>query len=164
MEVVTTAPVSWKGSAYSKTGDTSRRYVGSVKTNSSASVYKFTHNLESNMIVYQNAALNASPFRCLTTGTATTATSVSLSGVVPVTSTFVNLRLVNTADQTVYTNSDNSVSTTSFQMVLVAGNVVQTTLLNVHPTDSSQNVYYYFPLATGSGGANLDVYGYFYDR
>ena len=49
-EVVTTAPVAWKGSAYSKTGDTSRRYVGSIKSDGSGNVYNFSHHPLSNTI------------------------------------------------------------------------------------------------------------------
>ena len=49
-EVVTTAPTAWKGTGYSKTGDTSRRYVGSIRTDGSGNVYKFIHNLNDGSI------------------------------------------------------------------------------------------------------------------
>jgi hypothetical protein len=169
MEVVTTAPVAWKGKARSKTGDTSRRYVGSVKTDGSGNIYKFHHNIMMNSIIYQNAAPNASPFRCLAGGTSVAASSdanktVDLSAVIPVTSTLAHLRGTNISDQVAYINSDVSVSTTSFQTVLVAGNVIQTSIISPTPTDSSQKVYYILGGTAGVGGLNIDIYGYYYDR
>jgi hypothetical protein len=42
VELVTTAPAAaYNGTARSKTGDTSRRYLGSVKTDSSGSIFNF---------------------------------------------------------------------------------------------------------------------------
>jgi hypothetical protein len=164
MEVVTTAPVAWKNGAYSKTGDTSRRYVGSVKTNGSGSVYNFTHDPVTNLILYVNQALNASPFRCLSVGTATTATSVSLTGSIPVTARNGWLRFINTSDQTIYLGADNTLSVTVFQLALVAGNVVQTSQILFAVISSTQTVHYLLAGAAGVGGASLDVYGYTYSR
>lgn len=164
MEVVTTAPVAWKGGAYSKTGDTSRRYVGSVKTNGSGSVYNFRHDPQTNRIIYVNQALNAAPFRCLTTGTSTSATSVDLSAVVPVTSGIGYFRFSNTSDKIAYFGADNTVSAAIFQLALVAGNTVQPSDVLDVPVSSTQTIHYIMSSAVGVGGANVDIYGYTYSR
>jgi len=66
IEVVTTAPASpYKGTARSKTGDTSRRYIGSILTDASGYIFDFIHNAHTNHISYYVAS-NAAPFRVLT--------------------------------------------------------------------------------------------------
>jgi len=138
-EVVTTAPVAWKGTAYSKTGDTSRRYVGSVLTDSSGNVKKFIHMLSSNMMLYMKFALNAAPQRVLTTGTASTATAVSLTSIVPVTASMPYLRVVSTADQSLYTGDDNGTGSTQMSTVSQSGNTIAQTIELLHTMDSSQH-------------------------
>jgi hypothetical protein len=157
-EVVTTAPVAWKGSAYSKTGDTSRRYVGSVKTDGSGNVYGFQHELPANMMHYKNVASGSSPFRVLNAGTATTATAVACSGVVPVTSRIAALRHFNVGTQTAFTNESNSVSSTIYIAAATGFAVLQYVL---HPIDASQQIWY---LVVSGASYAVDVMGYQYDR
>jgi hypothetical protein len=157
-EVVTTAPALWKGIAYRKTGDTSRRYVGSIKTDGSGNVYEFLHTLSMNMIHYKNVNTIASPFRCLSAGTATTATAVPLSGVVPVTSRLAQLRFYNGGTQAAYVNESNAVSTTIYLVASLA-NIGQEHA--THPLDGSQQVWY---LVTSGGSLYIDVAGYHFNR
>lgn len=83
VEIVSTAPAtSYSGSARSKTGDTSRRYLGSVRTNGSGSIRRFS--MDGTAIRWEED-VRAAPFRVLAGGTASTWTSVSLSAVLPVT-------------------------------------------------------------------------------
>ncbi len=84
IELVTTAPAAaYSGTALSKTGDTSRRYIGSIRTDASGNVYNFFQ--EGNIVTYL-ASNGAAPFLVITGGNATTPTSVSCSSIVPLTS------------------------------------------------------------------------------
>lgn len=163
-EVVTTAPAAWKGIAYSKTADTTRRYVGSIKSDGSGNVYEFLHQLPGNVVHYANVVSAGSPFRCLTAGTASTATAVALSGVVPVTSRIAKVRIINTADQILYSDLSSSVSTTVHHSAVYLGSTVQQRIVIMHTLSASQQIYYLFAAAVGSGGANLDVLGYQFQR
>lgn len=156
-EVVTTAPTAWKGTAYSKTGDTSRRYVGSVLTDGSSNVYEFRHNAANNLMMYY-VALNAAPFRVLSGGTATSTTSVSVSGAAPSTAISIALSLFN--------------SGTAFSQLLTAGGslmlAVQTPGTGLqsrlttaqHPLDGS-DIYYN---VSSGGNLTIDVLGYSFER
>jgi hypothetical protein len=161
VEVVTTAPATWKGTAYSKTGNTSRRYVGSVRTDGSGNVYEFSHVSNGGLILYSgDCDLDASPFRVLNGGTATTATSVSLSAVIPVTSQVGYLRLLNTANVPAYFGPTSNVNGPA----LGVGSSTQTSFLGQFPLTTSQAYYYKFNTAPSSGGAYIDVYGYAFER
>ncbi len=163
-EVVTTAPVAWKGTAYSKTGDTSRRYVGSIKSDASGNVYKFMHNPLLGSVLYMKYQVNGSPFRALTSGTASVATAVSLSGIVPITSRVAYMRVASSGDQALYTSDDNGVSATQCTVALLVGTTVTQANQVYHPTDISQQVFYKYNAAVVSGSCNIDVAGYIYER
>jgi hypothetical protein len=163
-EVVTTAPVAWKGTAYSKTGDTSRRYVGSIKTDGGGNVYEFEHNPFDNFMLYRNVQFAASPFRVLSSGTASTATAVDVSGIVPVTGTFIYIRPTSTGDQVFYVGHNSSLSTSNWLVALQIGSSIQQQTYARIPQDASQDIYYRFNTAVGGGNAHIDVNGYWFDR
>lgn len=164
MEVVTTAPVLWRGTAYSKTGDTSRRYVGSVLTDGSSNVMNFVHNPLQNQILYRKFQSTASPCLVLNGGTATTATAVGCSSIVPATSRTALIHIVNTADQVLRTGDDNSVSSAQVTYALSAGNTAAQRFAVPHILDSSLQLWYAFNAAVGSGGATMYVLGYWFER
>jgi hypothetical protein len=85
IEIVTTAPgAPYNGTARTKTGDTSRRYIGSVRVNSSAQLHKFTHNAQTGVIKYL-VDLNNPDLKLVTSGTSVGAdATVSCSSAVPV--------------------------------------------------------------------------------
>ena len=160
MEVVTTAPTAWKGTAYSKTGATSRRYVGSVKTDGSGNVYNFF--MQGNFIHYR-ANLRATPFRVLSSGTATTETSVACSFIVPVTSRLATLRSANSDGSITFVTgtSDDGITLSSSVNIHAFGpgsQVVVPMLL-----DSSQ-AFTYMYASSPSGSAFMDVHGYQFER
>src|SRR6185437_13128559 len=63
IECVTTVPVLYNGTAYQKTGDNSRRYVGSVRTNASASIQPF--QMDSGGNIFYSVAPNTNGLRAL---------------------------------------------------------------------------------------------------
>lgn len=164
MEVVTTAPAAWKSDAYSKTGNTGRRYVFSLKTDGSGNVYKFVHDSNLNAVYYKKFAANTSPFRCLNAGTAATATAVALSGIIPLTAEAASIRVTNTGDNFFRTSDDNGVTSTQNTVTLSAGNSATQNGFLEHPTDSSQQIWYKYDSTPGVGGGFIDVLGYYFKR
>jgi hypothetical protein len=85
VEIVTTAPATpYNGTACSKTGDTSRRYVGSVRTDASGNVLSFYHEAATGNVHYR-VDLNTTGFKLVSGGTSTTDATVSAAGVIPAT-------------------------------------------------------------------------------
>ena len=164
MEVVTTAPTAWKSGAYSKTSATTRRYIGSVKTDSSGNIIKFRHYLKDNYIAYMKFAANGAPHRCLTAGTATTATAIALSGVIPSTSTLAYIRITNLADNIFRSSDDNGVGSSQNTITLTAGNTSSQNAFFPHTTDASQQIFYKYDASPSTGGGYVDVLGYFFSR
>jgi hypothetical protein len=164
LEVVTTAPVAWKGTAYSKTGDTARRYVGSILTDGSGNVRNFVHNPITNQMLYRKFQSTATPFLVLNGGTSSTAAAVACNGVVPVTALAVHLYIVNAGDQILRMSEDNGVASGQVSYALSAGNVAVQRTVVPHVLDSSQQVWYAFAAAVGAGGAYMYVSGYLFQR
>lgn len=162
LEVVTTAPAAWKGIAYRKTGDTSRRFVGAVRTDGSGNVYEFKHIADQNLILYSGSTVvGGSPFRALTAGTATTATEVSLASTIPATIAKVGfLRLFNLADKVASFGDTSAVN----GVALNVGNTAAQNAFSYCPLTSTPGHYYKMASAVGAGGAYIDVYGYLFDR
>ena len=147
-EVVTTAPVAWKGSAYSKTGDTSRRYVGSIKADGSSNVYAFV--MSGNFIKY-----DAPLFLILSSGTATSNTAVSASSAAPITARMLSVYVTN-GSASVTARIGTSASSSIF--VVNVSSRVSIELI----CDASQNVYYYN--SAGGGDTYIGVSGYVLER
>jgi len=160
IELVTTAPAAaYSGTARSKTGDTSRRYLGSILTDSSGNIYNFIHSNGS--ITYLQATTAALPFRVLSGGSATSSTSVSLSGIVPVTAAISLVKVSNTAvtgniiiqSITGFTTGVGTVPATTSGLIYV---------VNFSIPSPSQAIAY----MNGAAGGNttFDVMGYIYER
>lgn len=164
VEVVVNGPTQWKSDAYSKTGNTSRRYVGSIKTDASGNIYKFTHSADTNYVAYEKFSSDVLPFRVLPGGVATTPTAVSLSGIIPITSFLALVRFTNTADMPLFSSDDGGVSSTQNTLALSVGNVSAQSAFATHPLDASQQFWYAYPAAPTTGAAYLDVLGYYFNR
>ncbi|HED4877403.1 TPA: hypothetical protein R4K21_003222 [Stenotrophomonas maltophilia] len=166
VEAVTTAPGSpYSGTARAKTGDTSRRYIGSFRTNASSQIMRFTHCLSSGDIRWGEVPGNA-PLRILASGAATTSTDVSASASSPLTTSSVFLRAVNTVSAggpIAYIGSpvDGTAVApgTNYTISVEAGKEFYTYMPLV-----SQNVKYIMSTTPASGGLFLDVLGFQYDR
>lgn len=159
-EIVTTTPAApYSGKARTKTGDTSRRYIGSFRTDASGNIPDFDHNAQKGEITYR---LPGVQFRVLSNGSATTATTISCSSAIPVTSRSAYGRVLNlaaTSANLIVGPGDAAVTTTDyFVAVAFNGQAVVTYL----PTDSSQQLKYLMSAAVS--GAYIDLYGYAFER
>lgn len=65
IELSTTVPVKYYGSAYNKTGDTSRRYLGSLLVSSGAQLFKFQHDPLVQHMRYIEGTPGTAPFQLL---------------------------------------------------------------------------------------------------
>lgn len=159
IECVTTAPAAaYVGTARAKTGDTSRRYIGSVKTDASGNVYNFLHQGDE---VRWLAGVSAN-FRAISNGQATTITSVSLSNMIPATSRMAAIRAANTASNTYVTLANSS-----FTAAAANGLIDVNQAGDIHAllaTDASQSIQYILGATPTGGGLFLDVEGYLFDR
>jgi len=161
VEVSSTAPATpYFATARSKTGDTTRRYIGSLRTDASGNLFKFMNDPLSGLIAYRTAG-DSSIFRVLSAGTATTSTTVSTSNLVPITSNFVLVKLSNTDAAALWmlAHGDETATSTNGYVTIVAGvrSVVPA------PLNASQQLAYVWQVAP-YGGAFIDVLGYWYKR
>ena len=163
IEFVTTAPAAaYNGTARSKTGDTTRRYLGSVKCGASAnSMMKFSQSGE-RVQWYDDTGV--APFRVLSLGVATTLTAVAAAAVVPVTSRMAQLKLTNSCPDVParFTNSDAGQTPPANLVSLPAGTNNYAFL--DFPLNSSQELQYFMNGTPVSGGAYIDVLGYVFER
>ncbi len=168
LECVTTAPASaWIGTARSKTSDTARRYVGSIRTNASSQIINFVTTGGGNhrTILWRTDTL-VSPFRALSGGLATTNTNVSFSSVVPDVSGLVKIarmRLVNLCNNGVYVFVDNSemTSTNPAGAQGFTGIGQSADVAISMPLNASQTIRYAYSGGTPTGsGAFIEIQGY----
>lgn len=162
VEVVTTAPASpYNGTARSKAGDTSRRYVGSVLTDASSTIAKF---LQSGDAVMYETSIALAPFLVVSTGRATSATNVACGGAVPVTGKIglVIMATINATADAAIGNADMVGTLSSSNYLQYVGNGVQTT--HSMPLDSSQRFSYVMTASTATGGFFARVCGYVMER
>ncbi|YCT77695.1 hypothetical protein QV000_07485 [Stenotrophomonas maltophilia] len=157
VEAVTTAPAAaYYGTARAKTGDTSRRYIGSFLTDGSGAVWRFLHS-DGGVQYLTNLV---SPFRVLSGGTSTARTSVPLTGVVPPTTGVVFLNAINNGDQQLFIDLPEVGNTGAVSRYTCLANQ-RTPITTAAPSLALQ--YFYSVAPTGSG-AFIDVWGYRYDR
>jgi hypothetical protein len=160
LEIVTTAPdVAYSGTARSKTGDTSRRYLGSVITDASGNIANFTH------APFNNILYRGSWTRVLSNGTSTTATAVTLSGTISSTAVVARIKASNNSSSTAFTirayNGSSYVPFTNIEIAPSGG--FSFAILDV-PASSSLGIQYNFLASPGATGAYIDVAGYIYER
>lgn len=160
-EASTAVPVPFAtpvGFARSKTGDASRRYLYSARTNGSGNFYEFRCD-ENGFWRWTNVTINAAPFRVLNQGSATSSTNVDCSAVVPVTSRSIYLECnQENATYSVAAPGDVTPTGTNYS-VIVPPTTARVVLMFC---DSSQTINYY---NTGGGGAlDIDLYGFYLQR
>ncbi len=160
-EVVTTAPSAvYFGTARTKNGDNSRRYVGSVRVGASG-ILKFEHH--GDRMVYLEDTQSA-PFLVLAAGSSTATATVSASQVAPVTAYAVLLNALNAASNGAYTRLSNSKgpSAQTGYLALAAPSGVSAVQM---PLDGAQAYTYAYDVAPSpTGAAYHRISGYFFER
>lgn len=158
IEESTTAPTLYSGTARSKTGDSSRRYVGSLLTDGSGNLYKFRHDPATGHVRHLT---NINTFQVLSNGTSTVDATVDGSGAVPVTSRLAECFIEMDASGGLGVVSNADVGTPALSNILAfarAGQQVSTLLA----LDANQDFTY--QTLSPSVGFNVWLPGYFYER
>jgi len=169
VELSSTAPATpYYGTARSKTGDTTRRYLGSVKTDASGNVFQFIQNVL-DISYLMDVAITPAITRILAGGVATTVTTVNASVCAPVTSRLIycNVAVLDTSASARIGNSD-MVSGTGLSGTAALLNVVggsnREYIFTMIPTNSSQAIQYVLAGTVSGAGLYLDLTGYTYER
>ncbi len=156
IEAVATAPASpYSGSARAKTGDASRRYVGSFLTDASSQILQFMVGSANDF--RWTFSGSGGVLRPLANGKATTRTTVSLGAIVPLTATSVVIVPINTDSSLACSLTNPFASTFSLYAVTAVGSGAGPVI--TFQTDSSQNIQYSYPSAPASG-LYIDVLGF----
>ncbi|WP_369916546.1 hypothetical protein AB8810_11175 [Xanthomonas sp. NCPPB 3005] len=162
IEISATAPAAaYNGAARTKAGNTSRRYIGSIRTDASGNVLPFVHAGDS--IKYTNNVINNI---VLNAGNATTATSVDVSIYCPVTSRIADALCYNSASSAsgafvFFSNSEAiAVSSSTYLAASAPTAYLAVGLL----MDSAQKITYTYNASPGGGGAFVRVMGYKFAR
>lgn len=159
VEAVTTAPASpYSGTARAKTGDTSRRYIGSFRTNASSAILSFIHDGVNHIRYMEDATTN--PLRILTNGVAAGGvdTPVSASPAIPVTGLVAETLILTTASSdTLFIGVPGG---SSFILNLPPGLRFYASL----PLSTAQSMSYRYAPNSPAGGAYIDIHGYWYGR
>lgn len=162
VEWVTTAPSApYSGRARTKSGDASRRYLGSVRSGAANVIFKFTHSLADGSISY-NENTGGAPFTLVSAGQSTTPVAVSASAIVPVTGTKLSATILN-ATSSAYlhiSNSEGPVAGVGFISLASPGGVTAAPVL----LDASQQYTYAYETSPGSGGSFHRGNGYIFER
>jgi len=165
VETATTLPdTPYSGTARTKTGDTSRRYIGSFKTNASSVISKFDHDQSSGNSITYLESINSPPYLVVSAGSATTATSVSCAATVPMTSRAAKFLANNNATgQFVYLSNSTAVNPldNNFWLSLITPG---SSFFASFPLDSSQSFNYMYNAAPSGGQVFIRVAGYSYER
>lgn len=156
VEVTTTAPdTPYSGTARTKTGDTSRRYIGSFRTSAASAIFNFVHDPAGEVFYLEDSS--AVPFRVLNAGLAATKTLVSCAGCCPVSAISVGGR---------FYNSPSSTAVASFATGGSSGwvlGVLPSSDLSV-PMGLNTNQQLEYQLAGSAGGAFIDIRSYKFMR
>jgi len=157
-ELSTTAPTSaYYATARTKTGDTSRRYLGSVISDASGLLYNFT--VYGN--IYRYVTGGGAPYRIVNNGMATTRTNVDISSLVPSTASTVYVKVQNSSTSTSSALFfDSSASGLSGTAAFIIIGQPSTQLTGEMPLMGSQIVQYFYGAAPATQGAFIDVLGY----
>jgi hypothetical protein len=163
IELVTTAPAApYVGTARTKTGDTSRRFVGSFRSLDANTLANFQW-INDGTIHYLES-VNAAPFRVLVSGTSTTPVTQSLASVIPPTTQTALMIVTAPTASGAY---DCYLSIPSVQpkiMRYIGGGAGQPSRSSLtFPTDNTQSITRWVSAMSGAS-ISIDVYGYGSER
>lgn len=161
-EVSTTTPSSpYYGTARTKSGDASRRYLGSVRTSGSGDVYKFKQSSPDTILYLVDTSV--APFSLVIAGAATVPTTVNASVIAPITSDSISLVVLNFGTAGAFvrlSNSEGPSVSTGFLAVASPGGV---TALNL-ALDASQSYTYQYDSAPAGNNSYHRANGYTYSK
>ncbi|WP_438301697.1 hypothetical protein [Pseudomonas sp. NMS19W] len=154
----TAAPVRYYNQAHQKTGDNTRRYIGSILINTNAAgAYQFAHRLADSSIMYTVANPESTTFRLLSGGASVAAFNTRT--IAPVTAHTLEAAWQNVGTVSVkFTPSDAGTPIASGWMVFVPPSAI---FNGRCPIASDGTITY---SATGGGSANCYALGYYFDR
>lgn len=161
VEAVATAPAApYFGTARAKTGDNTRRYVGSVRTSASGAIFKFRHSDQ--QIIYM-VSTELAPFVVLSgiVPVSPATASASASSVVPITSKTAIMMNLNASTNSflLITNSDGPTVPGFIAFVPPDSTLAMTT-----PLASDQSLSCAYQSTGSSLTVVLRVYGYTFER
>lgn len=155
LELVTTPPAApYSGTARTKTGDTSRRFVFAVKSNAGVGMQSF--QIDSMGIARYRALLSAAPFRVVAGANQTAPTTVSLRDMVPLTTQTAAIIAVQGGTPVLFLGLPGDAAAV-FNRVSAGSQVPMTVILDSGGQFSFWN-------STTGGAATFDVAGYGMDR
>ncbi len=163
VEVSTTVPAApYNGTARAKTGDSSRRYIGSFRTDGTGAIISFLH--EGRKIIYRNSWAPSNRF--LSGGTSTTPVVVSAAAFASPISRMLALMAQATSTNASYSlSTPDDVTGTYAQVINIetapAGGTF--TIVTDFPLGTAQQLQYSFG-STPNGAAFLNACGYYFDR
>lgn len=156
VELVTTAPsTAYMGTARTKTGDTTRRFIGSFKSTNAGGVGVLGFVCTMDGFITYNDNMIVSPYRILPAGAATSTTAVSAAGVVPLTTRSVKVNLTNNGTPV------GGITAPTFNVYLCAQPAGGRGVYNTFVDD---NLSIWYMNGGGGGAITLDVVGYGNDR
>lgn len=156
VEIVTTAPSApYNGVARTKSGDTTRRYIGSLRTDAGSAVYNFLHT--DSDILYQSSILPA-PFLILTGGVATVATTVALASLIPPTA---RAAIIVASNSDTGQRADLGNNGGTIGMAFANPNTLNYLRL---PMNATQDIQYAYFAAPAVGSLSIRVQGYQFER
>lgn len=168
IEVVATAPSTpYQGTARTKTGDTSRRYIGSLWVGSAGTIIPIRHGnpgQNANRVEFMgsNGLANAA-YVIVLNGVSQTPVVVDCSSMVPPVSTFLVMHVDNSATLPLYMGNPDmgTISATNFLRTVKAGGGGQMDII----LNASQQLNYVFGAGLlGLGTINIRGIAYFFDR
>lgn len=159
IEVSTTAPTSYAGTAKIKTGDNTRRYLGSFATDSTAAIVQFT--MEASGLVQIRSTIQQ--YLVVSNGNATAATTFSCAAFAPIGTETVLLSTTN-GDASVAavfgTNDmDGGLTSNNWSGLLNPNSAV----VGSYPCNASQACQYMYR-STPTGTVNVRLIGYYLKR
>lgn len=161
IEIVTTVPsAQYSATARTKSGDTSRRYIGSALSSSANTITKFVHNHANGHVTYL-VDTAPSPFLVLSGGTSVTPATVNAGGVAPMTASSIVVSVLNLSASSYVrlSNSDGPDVSTGYIAIASPNSVTVTPI----PVNASQAYTYRFDSAP-SGDTYHRVFGYIFER
>lgn len=168
IELSTTPPVKYNGSASVKTGDTSRRYLGSVLSSAANDMWQWVHDMSRNSITYTEANPTTAPFHMVNAFGGTTPSPVSSAGVAPV-ETVSSLKIMTQSTLIVYYHIAEQIAAggPSNFLQAVGSSAAGATTLSVHDIQLSKvpaTLGQYLIAVQPGGVVTVFVAGYTFER